>query len=202
MTSTKEKILSTALELFNAEGIDGVTIRHIAKEMGISHGNLQYHYKNTNEIIRALYAQLVAALDVMVAGVPLEAAEVMDRLKRSVESAYHLIYEYRFIFLQFVEVCRRVPGIRKSYNNLIRKRERQFMGVIEFLRAAGLFRNDIPEAVLHRLIAQMVIISDFWLSSNEMILRLKDNQAARHYCEVFLALFYPYLTRKGLRYFN
>ena len=38
--TTKEKIIDTALQLFNKQGIDPVTTRHIAKEMNISHGNL------------------------------------------------------------------------------------------------------------------------------------------------------------------
>ena len=56
---TKDKILVTALQLLNEHGVKSVTIRDIAAEMGISHGNLGYHYANMELIIYALYEQLV-----------------------------------------------------------------------------------------------------------------------------------------------
>ncbi|WP_240510954.1 TetR/AcrR family transcriptional regulator [Algoriphagus antarcticus] len=42
---TKEKILLTAIKLYNPSGVQIITSRHIAAEMGISHGNLDCHYK-------------------------------------------------------------------------------------------------------------------------------------------------------------
>lgn len=200
--NTKERILDTALALFNTQGIDSITVRHIAQEMGISHGNLQYHYPNTNEIINALYGRLAAALDAIMLNIPHEGPEMLVRIRQSVESAYHLIYEYRFIFLHFVEVCRRIPGVRKDYNGLIKRREQQFLAMIDLLKATGLFRKNTPEAACRHLVSQMVIITDFWLSSNEITLHLKGGKAVAHYCEVFWALFYPYLTPKGVRQFS
>jgi len=49
-SATKTKILSTALELFNNEGEAQVSSVDIASVMGISPGNLYYHYKGKDEI--------------------------------------------------------------------------------------------------------------------------------------------------------
>ena len=38
-TSTKEKIIAMSLEMFNRSGVENITTRHIAKELGISQGN-------------------------------------------------------------------------------------------------------------------------------------------------------------------
>ena len=60
-------ILDTALTLFNEQGSYTVTTNHIAKAMGISPGNLYYHFKNKEHIIRELLARLVKGFDSIVA---------------------------------------------------------------------------------------------------------------------------------------
>ena len=54
-SATKIKILATALQLFNNEGEAQVSSVDIASVMGISPGNLYYHYKGKDEIIAALF---------------------------------------------------------------------------------------------------------------------------------------------------
>ena len=61
--STREKILDTALTLFNNEGTSAVSTNHIAEAAGISPGNLYYHFRNKEEIIRGLFERLFAAND-------------------------------------------------------------------------------------------------------------------------------------------
>src|ERR1041384_4535471 len=112
--NTKEKIIATSLALFNEQGIDSITIRHIAKEMGISHGNIQYYYKNTNEIIGALYQQLAAEFNTMISAIEQEQEQKIElaNFRQSVKYSFQLMFNYRFLLLHFVEVVRRVPEIR------------------------------------------------------------------------------------------
>ena len=61
MTDTKSRILDKALELFNERGTANVTTNHIAEALGMSPGNLYYHYRNKAEIVRGLFARIIAA---------------------------------------------------------------------------------------------------------------------------------------------
>jgi AcrR family transcriptional regulator len=54
--STKARILETALALFNAEGVGGLSAVDIATALGISPGHLYYHFKGKPEILAALVA--------------------------------------------------------------------------------------------------------------------------------------------------
>ena len=53
MPNTKSKILTAALDLFNKRGFKDTTLQIIADEVGISVGNLAYHYKNKPDILSA-----------------------------------------------------------------------------------------------------------------------------------------------------
>lgn len=58
--TTRDKIIATAIKLFNQQGTKGVTTNHIAAAAGISPGNLYYHFSNKQDIIRAIFEQMDA----------------------------------------------------------------------------------------------------------------------------------------------
>ena len=55
---TKQKIINQAITAYNAFGLTNVTSRDLAKDLGISHGNLQYHFKNKETLLLAIYNQM------------------------------------------------------------------------------------------------------------------------------------------------
>src|SRR5512140_2073669 len=57
---TRNKIINTAIQLFNEQGTKAVSTNHIATAMGISPGNLYYHFRNKEDIIRAIFEQMDA----------------------------------------------------------------------------------------------------------------------------------------------
>lgn len=190
---TKERILKTALELYNSQGVSAVTSRHIAADMGISAGNLHYHFRHTDEIIKTLYDRLSGDFDGLISA--MESLDIIDLgvLGDLTERSCTLAYKYRFIFLHFVEIGRRIPDIEGDYYALTQRREREFLSIFEKLKADGIFRADLPAGVLQALVTQIFIVGDFWLSNNELTLKLKGTKAIRHYSHVLSNMFYPYL---------
>ncbi|MFZ2538040.1 MAG: TetR/AcrR family transcriptional regulator [Oscillospiraceae bacterium] len=61
--NTKEMIVESARLLFNELGSTNVSTKLIASQMGISPGNLYYHFHNKEEIIRKIYDQISLAMD-------------------------------------------------------------------------------------------------------------------------------------------
>lgn len=59
---TRDRILETALDLFNQEGLARISTNRIAFEIGISPGNLYYHFKSKTLLVEALFRRLEASL--------------------------------------------------------------------------------------------------------------------------------------------
>ncbi|MET3876282.1 TetR/AcrR family transcriptional regulator [Chitinophaga sp. OAE865] len=191
---TRTNILKTALELYNSQGVNTITSRHIAAKMGISPGNLHYHFRQTDEIIRTLYEFLAADFDRLMSELESVTPATLDTLNDFSVRSLELAYKYRFIFLHFVEISLRVPSIRKDYYALTRRRTTEFFTIFRQLKADRVFRDDLPESVWEALIAQIFIVGDFWLSNNELTGRLRGGNAIKHYSKIIEGMFYPYLT--------
>ncbi len=191
---SKEKILNAALLLYNEQGIRNITTRHIAASIGMSGGNLHYHFKHTEDIIRALFNELALAYDGLMANaqsVPLD----LSAIAFLTESSFKLVNKYRFIFINFVEIGKWIPEIRDAYYQLIQKREQQFLKVFEDLIANGIFRDDIPTSNKSGLVKQFFIINDFWLSYNELTDQYVGEDALNEYQNAIDVLLWPYLKR-------
>jgi AcrR family transcriptional regulator len=60
---TRQRILDVTLALYNGQGEPNVSTSLIAAELGISAGNLHYHFRKKDELSAALLEQFVSELD-------------------------------------------------------------------------------------------------------------------------------------------
>jgi len=109
--STKLKILETALKLFNENNSQTATTNHIAKAMGISPGNLHYHYKNREEIIFKLYLQLRDEMSLSIDELPKNIKELNQHEKLLVK----VQWKYRFFFRELLFLFSRDRALEKQY---------------------------------------------------------------------------------------
>lgn len=60
--STKEKIFDVSLDLFSQKGFDGVSVREIAREVGIRESSIYNHYKGKEAILDAIIDYFMSEL--------------------------------------------------------------------------------------------------------------------------------------------
>lgn len=56
--STRELIVTKALEMYNAYGVEYVGVRELAKELGIKGGNITYYFPTKNDLLREISNRL------------------------------------------------------------------------------------------------------------------------------------------------
>ncbi|MEO0582726.1 MAG: TetR/AcrR family transcriptional regulator [Bacteroidota bacterium] len=111
---TKNRILASAIALFNQEGVHSVSIRTIAQEVGISPGNFSYHFKNKQVLIRYFYHNTYQEIHHKIDHV-LQHESGLFRLNRVLEEIFAFTEKYRFFFRDIVDIFRMCPDLRQAF---------------------------------------------------------------------------------------
>ncbi|WP_026993791.1 TetR/AcrR family transcriptional regulator [Flectobacillus major] len=180
--NTKEKILASALYLFNRFGFVSVRLQHIADEVGMSVGNLAYHFKTKDEIIEKLYQQLVYEQQRLLAD--LRMIPLFVNINRHVENSFLLQKEYSFFYTDTLEVVRAYPAIKRQYREQVQWQTIQLELLVKFNVARGaLLEPQAPDSTF-LLANRYLLILENWMNFERMkgtelaeinVQQLKDN---------------------------
>jgi AcrR family transcriptional regulator len=115
---TRDRILECALQLFNQKGEPNVSTMEVANEMGISPGNLYYHFHGKEPLILGLFERFQSELAPLLdppADAELAPEEYWLFLHLIVERLSH----YRFLFQDLSNLAGRLPKLAKGIRNLL-----------------------------------------------------------------------------------
>jgi AcrR family transcriptional regulator len=194
MNSTKQKILSTSLQLFNERGISDVSLRTISDELGISVGNLQYHFKKREDIVEALYFQLVEEID-GIEFVPRE--NMLESVMQISTETFKKMFQNRFFLLDFVSITRKNGKIKRHYAELSKRRIAEFLQVIELLIQHSVLREERLKGEYHGFYKRLELMSNFWFSSVLIQSDELTEACVNEYQLMIAQNIYPYLTSGG-----
>lgn len=193
--STKEKILAKALELFNDQGYNNITTRHIAAELSISPGNLHYHFKHSEDIIRILFAELTLKMDELLNKMKKKENKTLSDLYKFTSSTCEIFYDYRFIFMNLVDILKKIPEVESQYEGINLNRREEFQLIFSDLQKNNILKKDVPDFIINNLTEQIFIIADNWITHNRLISKLKKKAAIQSYTLLLMNLFYPLLNK-------
>ncbi|MEL7530691.1 MAG: TetR/AcrR family transcriptional regulator [Bacteroidota bacterium] len=194
---TRDKILSQARLLFNQHGLENVSLRQLAKSMEMSDGNLRYHFKTKAELVKKLYFELVESFDRLILDLQSGAHTQLSFLFQSALNSYQQLFAYRFFMLDFVNLMRFYPEIGEHFKQLQVMRRQQFQGIVQHFVAEGIMRAAAYPEEYRQLHDRMEILSDFWLSSAEVVGVPEGQDPVKHFAKTNLSMIYPYLNTKA-----
>jgi AcrR family transcriptional regulator len=117
---TRRRILDESLRLFNEHGEESVTTADIAAALGISPGNLYYHYRNKDQIVSELFGRLEERLDIE-PRVDGDAAQAIEDLWLYLHLMLEGIWDFRFFYRNLHGVARRDRRLRERFNRIARR---------------------------------------------------------------------------------
>ncbi len=158
---TRERILETALAMFNAQGEPNVTTNHIADELGISPGNLYYHYRNKDDIIGQLFARYEQRIDDALV-VPEDRLPDLEDIWLQLHLVFECMWDYRFVHRDLVDILSRNRKLRLHYARILRRASDNAGGVMRGLAAAGILRASADE--IRATADNIALVAAFWLN--------------------------------------
>jgi len=190
--STREKILDTALTLFNTEGTGSVSTNHIAEAAGISPGNLYYHFSNKDEIIRGLFERLFAANDAAFA-LPGDQLPRLDDLQKMVKINYKILWQYRFAHRELAALLRADAELRGRFLTVRKRGFEGFHQLFQAFAAAGVLHMPEDSKSIENLAEIVWLITESWLNSIEVSGRNVNEAQMERGVELMMQVLEPYI---------
>jgi AcrR family transcriptional regulator len=158
--TTKDRIIETAIRLFNTCGTSRVTTNHIAEEMGISPGNLYYHYRNKEEIIRCIWEKMTSEIHV-----PFEYKDLAPDERGLADFLFQFFrvkYDYRFFWLEMAVLIEKDPVLKERYLARSRMLLDVYKTAVDNWAEKGCLRHSMSDEERNALVENTWFISQFW----------------------------------------
>lgn len=193
---TRDRILHTSRDLFNAEGEAHQTAVDIANALDISPGNLYYHFKGKDAIIHALFEEFEEEMMVIFRG--------SRGALRSIEDGWvytyillEEIYDFRFFYRNLGALLARYPDLSRRFGVLIEEKRAAISAFITSLEK--LESINIQPLMVDMITEQMLSTATFWLSMDQIENRgLPAPHLIHRTVYQMITLLVPYMGERGI----
>lgn len=195
----KEKIINTAIEVFNQNGLAAVSMKQIADELGISAGNLSYHFKSKTLLLHAIRDRIAnETQNFLLPNTYL----TLHHLEVMVNSFHVHTLNYRFIFRGFAHIVQYYPTVARQHEEINLHRLKFGKKLIDYYVDSGRMNPERPGIDYNYLLHMVWMLITFWPVQE---LTLNDENYPLNQRDLITAvwnLFMPHLTPMGLEEYH
>lgn len=189
---TKNNIILKAIDLFNEHGTAAVSLNSLAEALGISAGNLQYHYRSKEEIIRTILEVMFNDWNAVYQQMETESF-TLDTLRHTLHINFDLIWKYRFFYRELNALLLNDDVLAKRYAAIQEQRLSEQETLTKQMAKSSGVRPTSKE--LHNMVVIGWILSNSWLSYVESTGRPVDETALSDGIEILIQHYKPYLEK-------
>src|SRR5918996_5778359 len=131
---SRERVLEAAIALADERGIDALTMRRLAQELGVEAMTLYYYVRNKDDILNGIVDRVVSEF-----ALPTPGDEWKVALRATAISAYRVMLEHRW-----------APALVLSGSGVSQARMRHMDAILGTLRRAG-FTAEMTDHAYHAL---------------------------------------------------
>lgn len=157
---TAERILDAALDLFNRFGEPNVSTSTVAADLGISPGNLHYHYPAKAELVNALFERYAQSLQPLWPAAR-EVADVEDAWF-ILHTMFEKLWDFRFLYRDINDLLSRNRHLEAAIGQILQDKTQAIGALIDGLRRAD--HLQMQDAQVQATARSMVVVLCWWLS--------------------------------------
>jgi AcrR family transcriptional regulator len=191
---TKNFIIKEAKKLFNAKSYDGVTLHELANHLGMSRGNLAYHYKDKDVLLVAIVDEMLKKID----GDRSTSRQfpTFENLHKEVQLYYKYQKEYSFIFLNSAVMNH--PSVIPHFRAMTNKTIQDNVATLVYSIKSGNLKPEPIQGIYNNIAVTTWMLAFFWLS--QQIIR--GERSAEDGEKMIWSILIPHFTDKGIQKFK
>jgi AcrR family transcriptional regulator len=158
---TRARVLAESLRLFNELGEPHVTTGAISAELGISPGNLYYHFRSKDQIVEELFAGFEERIGVQ-PGEARGGPEAIEDLWLYLHLMLEAIWDYRFLYRNLDDLMGRNRRLRERFGRIMERKHDAVVALCGGLVAARVMRARPDE--IRALARNVLVVATYWLN--------------------------------------
>ncbi len=195
--SLTKKIIAQAIKAFNKQGIISTSLRHIAKEVGISDGHLRYYFKTKEDLIVAVYNEMLSRIESIEPAIP-KNIPLWNIIILHFERTLTIQTQFSGLFIDSYQLFTKYPRLKKLHREMKKFQKNQFIDENKKNIQKGIFDSSLTEQGLSVIQEQLTILIDYWILYyiNESENDLMRDRVIKHFVAISVGLFLPYLNKE------
>ena len=194
--NTKSKIIEAAIRLYNEKGLSNVTSRHIAADINISHGNLEYHFPNKEALLLAIYQQMRQEVSSFYEDRANNISDPMESLHNILVRLEEFQSKHMFFSLDVLEISRKYVKVNLLLKDTFQVRKVQVRALFRKFVELNYMEQEPAPGYYSRLQHTIRILITFW-KSQEAVLTNFDFGSKGEMVKHVWGLLIPHFTDKG-----
>lgn len=194
---TRDKIVQASIALFNEQGERNVTTNHIAAALGISPGNLYYHFRNKEDIILSIYEEYARTL--LLESMPEVSPEIkpLDSIILYMDMVFQAMMKFRFFYSNLPVLLAKNPLLHDKYvevQRVIGERVSQLLISLKDAEIMEFDDEDLPD-----IVSILRLVNTFWLSfyqTQNSDVEINDSVFYQGVLKI-LVIIHPYITESA-----
>lgn len=199
---TRDKIIQASIDLFNERGERNVTTNHIAAHLGISPGNLYYHFRNKEDIILSIYEEYASNL--LLETFPKVSPDIkaLDAIIMYMDAVFQMMMKFRFFYSNLPVLLDNNSSLREKYVEVQQSIAERVSQLLVSLRESKII--DFADSELADIVSILRLVNTFWLSfyqTQNIDMEITDAVFYQGVLKI-LVILKPYTTADAMPEFN
>lgn len=194
--NTEEKIKSKGIDLFNQFGFCNVTLRQISQELGISYGNVTYHFSNKSKLLDSIYEDMNIKLT-QIQSMLQPDEQLLKYFLKLPDYNFDITLEYIFFYKDFLELKRKYSEFYEKVEIKNQIRRNQWLQLLSVLQQNEYLKKELTSEDLNYIIELSISMRMFYFQNTDLK-QIEKNTFKDKVNQLLL----PYLSDHGLQIYK